>query len=76
MKERASFLMDSTEFEELPKRPPKDPAIWLTVYKNLDMAEYSNSEADDWITVRKGGFAIELQVTDELGKVIASESEN
>ena len=64
--------MDSDDFEALPKKSPKDPQIWFSLYHQLSEMEYGEKE-DDWITLRKGGYDISRELLDAKGKVIDSE---
>jgi len=72
LKSSVKFEMDSDDFEALPKKSPKDPQIWFSLYHQLSEMEYGEKE-DDWITLRKGGYDISRELLDAKGKVIDSE---
>lgn len=60
------------DISDLPKKAPTDPSIWFALYKKLHYAEYENSEADDWISDRKGSTEHNYELEDADGKVIES----
>lgn len=72
LKENAKYAMSSKDFQALPQKPPKDPAIWVTLYRYLDRSEYEDKESD-WISLNQGGYETSLDILDIKGKIIYSE---
>lgn len=72
LKAAAEYSLSASDLKKLPSKPPKDPSIWLSLYRQLPKSDYEDHE-DDWTSINHGGFDTTLEILDSKGNIIASD---
>jgi hypothetical protein len=63
----------SVDLDDFPTDAPEDPAIWFSLYKEVNYLEYENQEEDDWVSDRKGSTEYEFILSDDDGNEVLSD---